>query len=353
MMKASSIYLRAVRLATACTIIACARANSGGASATTPSLASGSVPRNIRALRIVPRTSNACPSEAIAADYEVVGDGGTRATLGRRDLSLLKRSGVAAEPREDGAWQTSADPLASLYDGFHLTAVLASDTTIRADTVVVPTYKCLVTGTSMTTGATSLSKAGHVRLGTLRTPFYDSVVVASIEIEDRPPRAVVLSPTDMHSGAIAISAVGRDGARGRPGAPGSEGGPCENGGRGEEGDMGLPGAPGGQVDLILQAGAPWLADLVSIDNRGGRGGAGGQGGYGGRAGQVQTTGGRACSPRQGSPGTAGRQGPDGSPGPEPKTTTIPLSLLWSGSPLWNDITARRVLGQLVEYTTRP
>ena len=298
--------------------------------------------------------ANACPSEVIAADYEVVGDGGTRSTLGRRDLSLLKRSGIAAEPRDDGTWQTSTDPVASLYDGFHLTAVLASDTTVRADTVVVPTYRCLVTGASMaTTGATNLSKAGHVRLGTLRTPFYDSVVVASIEIEDRLPRAVVLSPSEMRSGAIAISAVGRDGARGRAGAQGSDGGPCENGARGEEGDMGLPGAPGGQVDIIVQAGAPWLADLVSIDNRGGKGGPGGQGGYGGRPGPTQTTGGRTCSPRQGTSGTAGRQGPDGSPGPEPKTTTIPLSLLWSGSPLWNDITARRVLGQLVEYTTRP
>jgi hypothetical protein len=331
-----------------CVLAGCT-SGTGGASST----ASGPVPRNIRALRIVPRTATACPSDVISASYEVVGDSGTRVTLGQRDLSLLKRSGIAAGAREDGAWQTAADPVASLYDGFHLTAVLASDTTVRADTVVVPTYQCLATATTITTEANTLPKAGYVRLGTLRTPFYDSVVVASIEIEDRPPRAVVLGPSEMRSGAITISAVGRDGAQGRGGAQGSDGGPCENGSRGNSGDAGYPGAPGGQMDIILEAGAPWLADLVSIDNRGGRGGAGGPGGYGGRAGAALGTGGRPCSPRQGSPGSPGLKGPDGSPGPLPKTTTIPRSLLWYGSPLWNDITARRVLGQLVEYTTRP
>jgi len=297
--------------------------------------------------------SKACPSEVISASYEVVGDSGTRVTLGRRDLSLLKRSGIAADPREDGAWQTATDPVASLYDGFHLTAVLASDTTVRADTVVVPTYRCLVTAVRMTTEADALPKAGYVRLGTLRTPFYDSVVVASIELEGRPPRAVVFGPTEMRNGAIAISAAGRDGAQGRGGVQGSDGGPCENGSRGGNGDAGYPGAPGGQVDIILEAGAPWLANLVSIDNRGGRGGPGGPGGAGGSAGPVQIVGGRSCSTSPGSRGSPGLNGPDGSPGPLPKTTTIPRSLLWYGSPLWNDITARRVLGQLVEYTTRP
>src|SRR5215510_2775282 len=116
-----------------------------------PASASGPVPRNIRTLRIVPGAATACPSKVISASYEVVGDRGTRVTLGRRDLSLLKRSGIAADPREDGVWQTATDPVASLYDGFHLTAVLASDTTVRADTVVVPTYGCLVTAVSMRT----------------------------------------------------------------------------------------------------------------------------------------------------------------------------------------------------------
>ena len=107
------------------------------------------------------------------------------------------------------------------------------------------------------------------------------------------------------------------------------------------------------MDIILEAGAPWLANLVAIDNRGGKGGPGGPGGAGGSAGEVQVVGGRSCSPSPGSPGSPGLSGPDGSPGPLPKTTTIPRSLLWYGSPLWNDITARRVLSQLVEYTTRP
>lgn len=356
-MRAFSAIVRGVRLVTSFTVVACATGKGGGSAAPGPSTASSPspIPRTIRSLRIVPRAATACPSEVIAANYEVVGDSGTRVTLGRRDLSLLKRSGVAADPRADGEWQTSPDPLASLFDGFRLTAMLASDTTIRADTVIVPRYGCLSATASMTTAPGRFSQVGHVRLGALRTPFYDSVVVASIEVEDRPARVVVLGPTEMRNGIIGVSARGRDGVPGRAGRQGSDGGPCENGSRGEEGEMGFQGQPGGEVDIILQAGAPWLADLVAIDNAGGRGGPGGGGGLGGRAGQAQSAGaGRsACSPRQGVQGSQGRQAPDGSPGPAPKTTTIPLSLLWSGSPLWNDITARRVLGQLVEYTTRP
>src|SRR5262249_971882 len=81
--------------------------------------------------------------------------------------------------------QASPDVLASAALGFHLIAALGRDTTVKGDTLVVPTYGCKSTPWELAPGGQLAERHAHVRLGTLRTPFYDSVVVATFEIPHR------------------------------------------------------------------------------------------------------------------------------------------------------------------------
>jgi hypothetical protein len=94
---------------------------------------------DIRALTILPASPHACPGQTIGTRYVATLGDGSRVSLERGDLSLLLRRGVAAEPRGDGSWQTNNQPLASAVSGFQLSALLASDTSVRADTTIVPT----------------------------------------------------------------------------------------------------------------------------------------------------------------------------------------------------------------------
>ena len=73
--------------------------------------------------------------------------------------------------------------------------------------------------------------------------------------------------------------------------------------------LGSLGQPGGNVDIIVQDGSRWLADLVAVSNPGGRGGAGGAPGAGGRASSTPRQPGSTCNARAGRPGKPGRPGP--------------------------------------------
>src|SRR5581483_5067494 len=172
-----------------------------------PSLSSLTGPSKVRALRILPTATRACPGDAIQVTYEAALADGSRVPFGQAQSSALIRSGVAAEPKPDGSWTASADPLVSTVTGFHLTAKLASDSSIRADTVVVPKYDCrrpLVIGPGVSTQADT--KHAYVRLGTFASPFYDSIVVATLEQAGQPPAVYVLVPGDFHPGGLRVSA---------------------------------------------------------------------------------------------------------------------------------------------------
>jgi hypothetical protein len=305
-------------------------------------------PARIQALRIVARDASVCPGDIIVSRYEATGADGKVVSLARSQLSLLTRTAIEAEPRANGDWKTTDHALASIVSGFALKAVLTSDTTVRAEATVAPKYGCVTNTFSLRTPQRGAPVSAHVRLGVFRTPFYDSVVVGALEVEGQPPRIFVLGPKDIRAGAIRIDASGSPGAAGQNGLAGRDGGVCENGERGGDGDEGQPGSSGGHVNIIMEAGAPWLEELVAVSNPGGPGGPGGTAGSGGRAGPTQPTGTSSrCSTSPGQRGTNGRAGQAGNPGPLPQATTVPIPLLWSGSPLWSDSTARRALTELM------
>jgi len=302
-----------------------------------------------RGLNIRPASPRACPGEVIAATYEVRIDGGTVLPLTESDVSGLVRKAVAAEPTRNGGWLSSADALASAHSGFRLSASLGRDTTVRGDTVVVPSYACRRPEWDARPIGPLPDKA-YVRLGTLATPFYDSIVVAVLEIAGRTPSVTIFGPGDVQRGALRINAAGANGTAGHAGLSGPSGVECADGGDGHDGDDGRDGEPGRDVDIIVQAGSEWLADLVSVFNPGGHGGAGGAAGAGGAPGFVPR--GASCSPKAGRPGQRGTSGRDGQPGLRPKVSSVPLTLLWSGSPIWSDSTSRRVLSELIQYTAK-
>jgi hypothetical protein len=252
---------------------------------------------------------------------------------------------MGAIPAADGSWTTSANPLHSVATGFRLSASLATDPGVHADTVIVPSYNC--GRTSFGTPPTDRYRdvKARVRVGVFPSPFYDSIVVAVLEVEGDLPLPVVLDPPHMRPRAVTVSAVGKTGASGRAGNPGNNGAQCEDGTDGTDGEVGEAGESGGEVDLVVQAEAPWLESLVAVRNSGGKGGAGGRGGRGGLAGPRTSE--PTCNPKPGRTGRGGLAGPDGAPGPYPKTTTEPSSLLWRGSPIWFDSTARTNLERLM------
>lgn len=320
-----------------------------GGSAASSSTQAAPIAEPIRSLTILPSSARACPGEMISARYDATTASGRRVTLTGANLQLLERSGSGVSARADGSWATDANPLVTAMTGFRLHAALKSDSMIRADTVVAPTYGC------DTRSLTVMN--GFVRLGVFRSPFHDSIVVAAFERGGGISDVMVLAPSEMKSGAIRIDAAGRNGSAGRRGSNGMNGQACEAGQPGEDGEDGSPGSNGGQVDMIVEADADWLSKLVSVSNAGGRGGAGGAGGVGGQGGRSTSSSsgtgrGSACSTSAGRPGRAGRPGANGIPGPPPKVSTIPFPLLWTGSPLWSNPDYRTALEQLIELTQR-
>jgi hypothetical protein len=283
----------------------------------------------------------------IAARYEARRTDGSRVAINPVDLSRFYRSAAAADPRDDGGWQTDANPFASAISGFALRVVMKSDTAIHADTVVAPSYSCAKT--SFTAPRSGIS---YVRLGVFATPFHDSVVVAAFEIGERLPVMVILGPTELRPRVLRVEASGLPGGNGQNGRRAPDTQPCANGADGEDGGAGANGTSGRQVDIIIQSDAPWLADLVHVINPGGRGGAGGSGGMGGRS---NTAGGGrsgSCRSTPGRNGRQGRPGTHGSPGPRPRVLNVLYPMLWPGSPIWNDTPTRYALQQLIDYTAK-
>lgn len=326
---------------------ACASGSSSSASPAPAPVQAGSF-ADVRRLALLPRSPSVCPGELIPARYEATRADGARLEVTPADLSKFYRSADAADPRDDGGWQTAANPFASVISGFALRVVLRADTAIHADTVVVPSYSCAKT----TFDASRSIGPSFVRLGVFATPFHDSIVVAAFEVAEQPPVMVILGPAELKPGVIRVDASGRQGARGQNGRRAPDTQPCQNGADGENGGDGGDGGMGRQVDIIVQSDAPWLVDLVRVVNPGGRGGDGGTGALGGRA--NTSGGGRAgsCASRPGRNGRSGRPGSHGGPGPRPRVLNVLPSMLWSGAPIWSDTQTRYALQKLIDYTAK-
>jgi hypothetical protein len=330
--------------------ILAARGGIGGAQPAPLLESAGSTSRPREAtIGIIPQTSRVCPGRSFGAKYVEHFPDGSQVVLPPSDVKqIVSSDDESATMLRDGSWQTNADPMRSVLSGFHLSASLARDASVRGDTVVAPAYDCPRAEIRLPTSDGSHTIQAYVRLGVFATPFYDSVVVAVVEVGSRPFAIAILPPAEMRNGAIKVSAPGKNGTPGRKGQTGLAGTDCSNGEQGEDGEPGEPGQPGGQVDMIVQEGSPWLADLVAVVNPGGRGGQGGAGGDGGLASSGGSGGrGATCRPRPGRQGRPGQTGQDGTPGRPPNVTSVLVPLLWTGSPIWSQPPARRAIEGLL------
>jgi hypothetical protein len=333
----------------------------------------------IREIRIETPVSAACPGQVIPAYYEAVLDGGTVVPFERRydrrnppalHVVFLSRSSREALSQEDGDWVTDPDPLVSVMTGFRLSAFLRAKPSINAFKVVPPEYSCLRNAFSFVGPPGNAGQPGGdgpditVRIGILRSPFYERLIVAAIEVGAAPP-FFVLAPAEAVPPAdwLLLESRGGRGGRGQdgsPGAPGADGSPgCPGspgaaGGAGGHGGAGAPGGRGGRITIIGPEEEPFLVGLVdgrSIGGPGGPGGRGGKGGAGGKGGEARPVEpNRRCERGSDGPnGPDGRPGPDGppgAPGPAPQIVTVPLRQVFA--------TARmpRQIAELLEYTER-
>jgi hypothetical protein len=312
-------------------------------------------------ISVIPQATRVCPGQSIHVKYVERLPDGTQTDLSAGDVKPRAPSDFdAATMNRDGSWQTNADPLRSVATGFRLSVSLARDSTVRGDTVVAPSYDCLAPVIRLPATGMREASTAYVRLGTFRTPFYDSVVVAVVEIDTRVMAVSVLSPMATHAGAIKIAAPGGKGSPGRNGRTGMDGSDCSNGDDGEDGLPGDRGWPGRAVNIIVEQGARWLADIVTVSNPGGPGGQGGKGGNGGMPSVTRSTptsgrgaGSSTCRPRSGRPGRTAPNGPDGPAGDAPKITSVLPQLLWSGSPIWSDAAARQSIEALMAFEAKP
>ena len=308
----------------------------------------------IREIRMA-TSARACPGETFGAQYTaVLNDGALLSFESRYDskhpprlhVSFLDRRSDEATPLEGGAWSADPDALTSAVTGFRLTASLKTKPSVTTTTVLTPDYACMPHAFGFRgVGAGASGPQVTVRLGILRSPFYDRLLVAGVEVEDALPFFVFVDanavpPSDWliieargSRGARGTDgAVGTRGAPGTAGCPGGAGGPGGNGGNGGPGGYG---GRGGQITIVAPAEEPFLAGLVDArvpGGEGGLGGAGGQGGAGGVGGESTNPSNSACT--KGAAGPAGRAGArgvdgrDGQLGTRPQILTVPTRDIW-------------------------
>lgn len=313
----------------------------------------------ITRIRMTTAPRMVCPGAQIQADYEAVLNDSSTVLFERRydkkrppklHVIFLRRSSPEAFPQEDGDWTTNRDPLASAMDGFRLTAFLIAKPSVNTSAVVNPDYSCVPHTFSFSGATGGQNVPGEdgpdvtVRIGILRSPFYDRLLVASIEVGQAPPFFVLadadrVPPSDWlmlesrggRGGRGTDGAAGQPGSAGQAGCPATAGGP---GGRGGNGGSGAAGGRGGRIMVIGPQSEPFLIGLVegqSVGGEGGAGGRGGKGGAGGQGGAAQVPQGAAADRRceagsagaNGAEGAAGPQGPAGMPGPRAQTLTLP------------------------------
>jgi hypothetical protein len=309
-----------------------------------------------RAIRIMPASDRACPGEIIRASYDAVLNDSTvlpfetrydRDRPPRLHVVFLTRTSPEAVPLEDGNWSANPDPLASAMNGFRLSAFFKAKPSVNAFATLAPSYHCLPHAFGFGGASGDREMPGQdgpditVRLRVLRTPYYDRLVVAAIEVGQAPPffvvgDAAIVPPADWivvetrggRGGRGLDGVAGAAGAAGAAGCPGAPGGP---GGRGGSGGVGAAGGRGGRLTIVGPQEEPFLVGLVegrSLGGPGGPGGRGGKGGAGGKGGPAPTADpNRRCQAGSdgaaGADGSAGPEGPHGLPGQRSQTLLLP------------------------------
>ena len=298
----------------------------------------------IRSIRIVTAYTRACPGATISANYEAVLADGARVPFSRSydkkhpprlHVVFLDRESPDAVSQEDGDWVTERDPLATVSTGFRLTATLRADSRITNTVVVPPDYGCVPHTFVFSGEPGGPGEAGEpgpdatVRLAVVRSPFYDKLLVAGIQVGLAQPfyvlqDATAVPPADWlviesrggRGGTGTAGTKGTEGAAGAADCPPQPGGPGGNGGNGGPGGAG---GRGGRISVIVPVDNPFLAGMVSARSPGGPGGQGGAGGAGGKggkggAGATDASNRRCPDAVDGAPGQAGSAGPTGSQG---------------------------------------
>jgi len=310
----------------------------------------------IRDIRIATLPQRACPGAVLQAHYEAVLTDGSRVPFARSydkkrpprlHVVFLERSSPDAVSQQDGDWVTNANPLWTAVSGFRLSAELKARPAVRNAVVVPPDYSCTAHSFAFSGEPGGPAQAGGngpdvtVRLAILRSPFYDRLLVASIEVGLAPPFHVLADGSTIppanwlvvesrggRGGTGASGQAGTDGAGGQAGCPPQPGGPGGNGGNGGGGGAG---GRGGRISIIVSSDNPFLAGLVDARGPGGVGGPGGPGGVGGKGGKGGKGTAGSDTPRcpdaadgpAGQKGNAGAAGRPGNPGPPPQIVTLP------------------------------
>ncbi len=281
-----------------------------------------------------------CPGQPFPVTYTAVLTSGERVPFEYRydkkhpprlHVMFLDRTSPDATPLESGAWAPERDPLATVTTGFHLAAALRQNPALQAKVTIPPDYSCLPHAFAFQGSNGGRGGFGGdgpdvtVRLGILRSPHVERLLVAAIEVGDAPPfytlaDANLVPPRDWliiesRGGRGARGDEGAKGERGSDGAPGCPGGEGFQGSPGRRGGDGGLGGRGGRITIIVPTEVPFLAGLVDArtpGGPGGDGGAGGGGGVGGAGGRGRSPDGRECT--DGGKGRTGPKGPDGEGG---------------------------------------
>lgn len=306
----------------------------------------------IRAIRIR-TTPHACPGQAFAASYTAILNDGTaipfetrydRKHPPRLHVVFLERSSPDADPLQDGGWAAPSDPLVGVRTGYRLRALLRHKPDVMADTTVAPEYSCLPRGLVFSGRSGAAGGPGGdgpditVRLAIVRSPFYERLLIAGIEVGEAPPFFVLADANSVppRDWLVIKSAGGRggNGRTGRAGAKGADGtGGCPGssggaGGNGEDGDDGGAGGRGGRITIMAPAEEPFLAGLIDAQSPAGPGGEPGRGGAAGAGGKGGAATRDPCATgadgAAGRPGRDGRRGAGGYEGPRPRVLTVPM-----------------------------
>jgi hypothetical protein len=300
--------------------------------------------------------AHACPGQGFAVQYTALLDDGTRIPFATRydkkhpprlHVVFLDRTSDEASPLEDGGWSPDRDPVTSVRTGFRLHAALKANPSITGTATLAPSYECMRHEFVFSGSDGGTGEAGgdgppitvHVAIG--RSPYYDRLLIAAIDVADAPPfhllaDASAIQPADWlvvtsRGGNGGRGTKGRNGGAGAAGSSGCPAGAGGPGGTGGSGGTGSSGGRGGLITIIAASEEPFLAGVVATHSPGGDGGPGGTGGKGGPGG----AGGNGGTDRNGNPcpagakgadgadGRDGRRGEDGSRGPEPRILTVP------------------------------
>jgi len=318
---------------------------------------------HIRSIQITTTPWIACPAATLQASYEAVLDDGTHIPFlrtydknhpPRLHVVFLNLWSSDANPTRDGDWVTNADPLATATTGFRLSASLKAKPVIQGTATVQPDYSCIPHEFSFNGDRGGRASAGQpgpdvtVRLGLGHSPFYQKLIIASIQVGSSLPFFVLydaktVPPADFlqiesrggRGGQGAPGPKGTDGSAGSAGCPAQAGSPGSDGGNG---NAGAPGGRGGMVTIMVPDDQPFLAGLVTAHSRGGEGGPGGPGGPAGAGGKGgQGTGGPGKNCADGADGAAGRKGQDGPQGPEGPRGGRPVFVPMPASDVFGDL----------------